>query len=778
MLTTYKINLDLWKPASGATVSVMQNDGFARGVALSLFEDGRPWTVPEGVRAVARYEKADGHGGVYDADPDGNPAWRAEGNTVTVELVPQVLSVPGPVKLSVDLILGEQTLHTFPVYLDVHEGMASEQEESGGYSKVRGFLPQPSQAAVGQILVVSGLTPTGTVARVEGRDALRLVQETGSDEGVVMSQKAVTDALAKLGQTRPLFARSLDECVDEDALYVLPDGYLYAYMYSEVPLYTNLAQVEDPDWLADSRLNSSGVAVTQAGTLVTRYFPISDGDVFRIKGLDVRYISTGGVANSWRYSAAKAIQGNNVSISTMIANGYATLEGDVFTVPAGRNHLNEWQSNVVYQRFTGTLMEGYSLEDVVITLNQEISCGQQYAWVNTGHAFVSGALEDRVAGLEQGARETETRETELDRRVDALTDALGTSPVPDHWTEHLEEKIRTVRGLQEAGGKDCFSFAVLTDLHESANLGKCSGALARHLMDRCDIRYALCLGDIATRECVATEEDMDKSFVRAEEILQPLRGRLLRTRGNHDGCWDDDGTSFYYREFTPGKLHSLIWRPVGTAAGAVADDTGTAYYVDDPANRVRYILLNSHYAPYEQKEDGSARYSTFRNARFGQEQLSWLAEKGLDVPSGWGIILGSHVPLNDSYRESYGGSAGESILTRELLAAYNSRSEFRGSFPGTMGWDAVELHADFTKAGGRVLAAVAGHSHADTHGMFGIPVITTRCDAAEENASEEKAERKQGTVTEQSFDIFTVDRVTGAISVTKIGAGDDRRIQP
>ena len=52
----------------------------------------------------------------------------------------------------------------------------------------------------------------------------------------------------------------------------------------------------------------------------------------------------------------------------------------------------------------------------------------------------------------------------------------------------------------------------------------------------------------------------------------------------------------------------------------------------------------------------------------------------------------------------------------------------------------------------------------------------TRCDAAEENNAELKAERVANTTTEQSFDVFTVNKAEGKIYVTKIGAGDNREI--
>lgn len=49
-------------------------------------------------------------------------------------------------------------------------------------------------------------------------------------------------------------------------------------------------------------------------------------------------------------------------------------------------------------------------------------------------------------------------------------------------------------------------------------------------------------------------------------------------------------------------------------------------------------------------------------------------------------------------------------------------------------------------------------------------------DAKEENTTALKNERVAGTTTEQSFDVFTVNKAEKKIFATKIGAGADRVI--
>lgn len=774
MITTYKIVTDLWKSGAVRHLEVVCGDHSTRQVRLELLADGEPWQIPDNVTVMVSYRKPDGVGGEFNALPSGGSAVKAEGNAVTVTLVPQMLNVPGLTQMDVRFVLGERVLRTFPIWLKVRQKVDPGTPESEFYQKITGFMPLPEKAQAGEVVRVSQIDEAGTPIGVDTVPYPQVTQLLGQDENLIMSQRAVTEALAAIHQNGPDFANSIDECTDSSKFYLLPDGYLYAYMRSYRPLYTNLADPDHSDWKNDHRINSSGAAVEQTGTITTHFIPIADGDVLRFKGLDIRKNFDGGNSNTGRYAEDKTLRGTTFQVAAMIENGYATLEGDVITLPAGRSAQNNWQAEVVYQRFAGRLMEGYTLQDIIITRNEELVMEDVYTWCSTGLAYQPADYEDRILQLEKDLAKANAKTDTLQGVVNALNRSGATSAVPAYWEEELEFRIRDVKTLQQVMGEDCISFPVITDIHESANLGKCSGALALRVMDECDIPFALVLGDGVTRESVRSEEAMDSSFERLNEILKPLRGRILQTQGNHDGSWGDDGTVYYRNDLRPQKMHGHIYRKMGRTGQVQFCPGVNAFYVDDPALRVRYILLNSHYAPYEEEPDGSARYSTFHNARFGQQQYDWLISDALRVEEDWAIVVGTHVPLDDSCTDYYGGAQGDSVLMRNLLAAYNARGAFTGRFAGTMGYDAVSVGADFSDAKGKVLVNVAGHTHRDSFGVYGIPVLTVRCDGAEENQAELKAERVKGTITEQSFDIVNLSRKNNLIWTIKIGAGEGR----
>ena len=67
--------------------------------------------------------------------------------------------------------------------------------------------------------------------------------------------------------------------------------------------------------------------------------------------------------------------------------------------------------------------------------------------------------------------------------VNALPSGGGsnTNAIPSYWQAHIEEKVATVKALQDEGGRDCFSFVFITDTHFPSNLGKRSPALAKKI---------------------------------------------------------------------------------------------------------------------------------------------------------------------------------------------------------------------------------------------------------------------------------------------------------
>ena len=85
--------------------------------------------MPSGTEIAFRYKKPDGTAGFYDALPNNSPAITISGNTVTVELVEQVLTVSGCVHCEINMYNAtSEKLTTFTFEISVEESVLTDAE--------------------------------------------------------------------------------------------------------------------------------------------------------------------------------------------------------------------------------------------------------------------------------------------------------------------------------------------------------------------------------------------------------------------------------------------------------------------------------------------------------------------------------------------------------------------------------------------------------------------------------------------------------------------------
>ncbi len=597
-------------------------------------------------------------------------------------------------------------------------------------------------------------------------------------------------------QLTPEFAESvewLEENGDTTKLYVLPDGYIYAYVLTEVLEggYDNQA-IPDADnttdntkWANGYRISSSGIS-TESGTTLSNSIYCALGEKVRVKGVNFR-------SGKDRYGCF-----NSDGIAFVSGIGYVSAGSTAFVKV-------EQEADGVYV-FTPikegeTVKQSYmrfafetptSPEDVIITVEQPIvepTITRTYAWASTNHAFVPADYEDRVVVLEKDTEEAKKNISILKTDVSALeikVENIGTTNIPEYWKGHIEAKIKTIKDLHKQYGKDCFSFILLADTHYPSNLGKASPVLAKKIMDETNIKYAIHVGDWQTRGCHNTKEQLIAENEAIDVWIAPIRDRLLVQQGNHDGSYglldrDSDGTynnsgkvpaerETYVYNLTPQELYDFAYRKVGMIGNVRFDNTGTAYYIDDTANNVRYIGLNTQQNNYELQADGTQKYPKMWIMRFTQPQFDFLINEALveNTSNKTKFVIFGHVPTTQEI--------GDRDVMNGVLNAFVNKTTYRGNYNGMYGYDAVSVNVDFRNAKGTLVGYFHGHTHVDSvNTSYGFNLIGTRCDAAEENDSSLKAERVARTITEQSFDVFTI--TPDQIYATKIGAGSDRQIK-
>lgn len=144
--------------------------------------------------------------------------------------------------------------------------------------------------------------------------------------------------------------------------------------------YTNLADPSSADWLNGQRLNSSGEAKPESVTYVTNYIPLKQGDVVRVRGLNIYYYGSGQNNATTHFYAE-----NKTRIATITPRDNTNVFGNpypnvnepdrdfVYTVANGVTMVTGDASQIRYARFVGRLCAGCTVDDVIITVNQEIT---------------------------------------------------------------------------------------------------------------------------------------------------------------------------------------------------------------------------------------------------------------------------------------------------------------------------------------------------------------------------------------------------------------------
>lgn len=368
----------------------------------------------------------------------------------------------------------------------------------------------------------------------------------------------------------------------------------------------------------------------------------------------------------------------------------------------------------------------------------------------------------------------------LRNEVEALggSNVNETVTIPSYWGNMVSTKTETVKKLQTAGGKDSICFAWASDTHIPDNEGGRTtdiGKVMAAMLDNCEIPFAMLSGDINTRASYSTLDAFEAVIKSVPEHLSPLWGtdRLLMALGNHDGCWGDS-TGYYRHQFTPERMWQMYFRGQALDFRRVFSDDGLYFYVDNIAQKTRFIVLNSNFGgEYAEDGNGWAVNNRFGTSCYGQAQLDWFADVALDMPDGYSAIITAHVPPNVTYTVDKAQFIG-------IVNAYNNKTTYSGSFTGVNGWTSNNVAVDFTNAKGEIIGVFTGHAHGDSIDTttLACPLLTILSAGASANEPYKDGApiRTAGTDTETSFDVVTINKATRTIYCTRVGAGSDREV--
>lgn len=225
----------------------------------------------------------------------------------------------------------------------------------------------------------------------------------------------IATELAKRGQLKPEFANSIEECTDTSKLYVLPDGYIYAYMKittqnepkNLLPLATDTDRVtiyNGVGYATDTRLSSSGSTVSHSGVYATGFIPAVENDVLTIQGLK------GGTTGTAMYLIAYDANNTQTGYKSFAftEDGIPSTVPTWYTVDQTNNIVTiPLTSDIFGSGFNAVRFSTKSVEGMTAYINKDSQSGITTAtqWTSTGHAFVPADYEDRIIDLEEAVEE-------------------------------------------------------------------------------------------------------------------------------------------------------------------------------------------------------------------------------------------------------------------------------------------------------------------------------------------------------------------------------------
>lgn len=330
---------------------------------------------------------------------------------------------------------------------------------------------------------------------------------------------------------------------------------------------------------------------------------------------------------------------------------------------------------------------------------------------------------------------------------------------PDYYRSHMQDRVDTINA--KLTSPDNFGFGFITDVHAEFNT-KHFPALIDEVRTKTPVNEFLGGGDWATAWFDSSNDTDNKPelFHFFEELQSLFKGvPLLKTVGNHEWAYGK-GNNYnitsqemyaYYLRDEDKMFNNIQWGP-----------DHTYYYWDDKLNQCRFISLNVMDYPDVLKPTGNQDNKEWW-FKVSDTQKSWLKDTLNSVPDGYVVAIESHlVPLNaDQFASFPAAKIGTTITNGEDLQAIAS------AYAAKTG--------DFASAKGDLLGWFGGHYHADDITVRnGVTYITTLADCMWVSDIKGGPQKTAGTVSEQAFDVATVDRASRRVSLTRIGAGSDR----
>lgn len=323
-----------------------------------------------------------------------------------------------------------------------------------------------------------------------------------------------------------------------------------------------------------------------------------------------------------------------------------------------------------------------------------------------------------------------------------IAQLAGAENVPDYWQIHLEEKAAQIREAVLTAGRNKSAFFFYSDSHwsnDTTYTAKMAPTLLKYLCKNTPINKTNFGGDIVSAE---PENDANDATIKSTmAYLWEWRKRLYGLPNHHSVPGNHDDGNKVNNRFSEQYVYGYLLAPEETA-DIVRGDEGMYYYIDNPAEKTRYLHLDTAYQGVTDAEQ------------------AFVKEALISTPANWHIVAIAHLWYYNDYSSYPPVLNGFDTNAKKLLDMFDSYNARGGE------------NDEYAACGGKVELCIGGHYHLDhvEYTAGGIPVIIVEADALHDRSG---TMPKAGTTDEAAVSAVVLDYAQQKVKLIRIGRGAD-----
>jgi predicted phosphodiesterase len=293
-------------------------------------------------------------------------------------------------------------------------------------------------------------------------------------------------------------------------------------------------------------------------------------------------------------------------------------------------------------------------------------------------------------------------------------------------------------------------------------------------------------GDIITPFGRNTKESSKAKFAKFSDEAKKLVIPLIFTKGNHDlNDWNNTPAN----TFTDADWSEMWYDYAESQYGIVrqtktSGEKSTWHYYDIADKKIRIIAVDVQDTDKEKTNaSGNVYYHGGVAWYISNEQMNWIVDVALNfddkTDKNWGVIVVSHQWNYADYTDDNPKYQDATLQLQHILNAFNTQGTYTRDY--TFASDSffdMYVSADFTRYASEsnpphVICWLLGHEHLDQYKQVeGINIIGTTCGAVD-TTGDPRVARIVDTVTQNAFDLISVDTEQRKIRCVRYGAGSN-----